>query len=127
MERRTSPRLPANCDVEVLADLSILDSDADGPRKPLIFLGQTRDVSKLGISIILPSLLLDERFCKEGNHLELLLFLPHGGVNMIISPVRCSALDKSNTGMGYLLGARIKEVLDNRDEFEQFLMSLAPI
>lgn len=126
IERRCSPRLRANCDAEISADLSILDTEIDGPSKPLVFMGQTRDLSKFGVSIILPSLLIDERFCTDRNRLELSLFLPQGAVTMIVSPVRCLALDKTQTGMGYLLGARIDKVLDHREDFEQFLLSLAP-
>ncbi len=127
-ERRRSPRLVASCDAEVLADLSILDTESIGqPSQPLVFMGQTKDLSRLGVSIILPSLLIDERFCTEGNRLELSLFLPGSAVTMVVSPVRCAALDKNDGSRGYLLGARIDDVLDHRDEFERYLLSLAAV
>ena len=127
VERRLSPRLTAYCDAEVLADLSILDSETVGSTPSLVFMGQTKDLSKFGIGLILPSLLIDERFCNDSNRLELSLYLPDGRVTMVVSPVRCSALDETDGGRGYLVGARIHQVIDHRDEFEQYLQNLATI
>lgn len=127
IERRESPRLLANCEAEVLADLSILDSETTGPVQPLVFMGQTKDLSSCGISLVIPSLLIDERFCTDGRSLGLSLYLPEGPVSMAVTPVRCLALSKMDGGMGYLLGARITEVLDHREEFEHYLLRLTPI
>lgn len=90
-------------------------------------MGQTKDLSRGGISLVLPSLLIDERFCGDGRSLELSLHLPEGPVSMVVSPVRCSPLSKLDGGMGYLLGAQITEVLENREEFEHYLLKLAPV
>ena len=56
-------RLKVKCEVELLADLSLLDTDAGEPRESLIFMGQTSDLSTAGLAMVVPSMIIDERFC----------------------------------------------------------------
>lgn len=127
IERRESPRLKSDCDAELIADLSILDSEAHIQSPPLVFLGRAINVSLRGIGVVLPSLLLDERFCSDHNPLELSLYLPRGEVVMSICPVRCSPLNAADRGQGYFVGARINAILEHRNEFEKYLRTLSPL
>src|SRR6185503_8668078 len=78
IERREMRRLKVKCEVELLADLSLLDTDAGEPLESLIFMGQTSDLSTAGIAMIIPTMTIDERFCDGGNRLTLSLHLPDG-------------------------------------------------
>src|SRR5687768_10197770 len=51
IERREMRRLKVKCEVELLADLSLLDTDAGEPLHSLIFMGQTSDLSAAGIAM----------------------------------------------------------------------------
>jgi hypothetical protein len=120
-ERRESPRLKSDFEAQVIADLSILDVQSHSQSPPLVFLGRVINVSLGGLGLILPSLLLDERFCGSSNLMELSLYLPNGAALMTASPVRCSPLSASDRGQGYFVGARINTVWERRDEFERYL------
>src|SRR5262245_30341267 len=67
IERREMRRLKVKCEVELLADLSLLDTDAREPLESLIFMGQTADLSAGGLAMIIPSTIIDERFCDGDN------------------------------------------------------------
>ena len=126
IERRRNRRLKAKCEVELLASLSLLDNDVQNADSSLIFLGRTQDVSAAGLGMVLPSTMIDERFCSGANRLHLSLYLPGGVVGMEVSPVRCERLATSFMGQGYLLGTRITKV-DDRAQFEQYLEKLSGI
>lgn len=121
IERRLTPRSAASCEVEVIADLSLLDTESTAPPEQLVFLGETINLSAGGIALTLPSLQIDERFCCGGHLLRLWLHLPQGAVNLGICPVRCSPLEYYGRVHGYLIGSRIVSVLQKRDIFEQYL------
>ena len=124
-ERRRSHRLKAGCDAELTATLSILDSDAQSNADSLVFFGRTKDLSAGGLSLVLPSTPIDERYCGESAMpLQLSLHLPNGPVNLEVSPVRCEPLDSDDTAIGYLLGAQILSIDDNRDEYDEYLREI---
>src|SRR5687767_10851056 len=89
IERRGMRRLRVRCEVELLADLSLLDADAGEPLESLIFMGETSDLSAAGLAMIIPSAIIDERFCGGDHRLNLSLHLPDGIVRLEVSPVRC--------------------------------------
>jgi hypothetical protein len=124
IERRRTRRLKAKCEVELLASLSLLDSDVQNCDSSLILLGRTQDLSSAGLGMVLPSTIIDERFCSGSHRLSLSLFLPGGVVGLEVSPVRCERLTSPFVGEGYLLGTRITNV-DNRAQFEQYLEKLS--
>ena len=124
IERRRMRRLKAKCEVELIATLSLLDNDVQNADSSLIFLGRTQDVSAAGLGMVLPSTIIDERFCSGSNRLHLSLHLPNGVIGMEVSPVRCERLSSSFMGQGYLLGTRITNVED-RAQFEQYLEKLS--
>src|SRR5689334_17666598 len=124
IERRSMRRLRVNCEVELAANLSLLDNDAyDGDSK-LIFFGQTSDLSAAGLAMVLPATIIDERFCSGSNRLKLSLHLPDGIVGLEVTPVRCERLTDAYSVNGYLLGTRITNV-EQRESFERYLESVS--
>ena len=124
IERREMRRLKVKWEVELLADLSLVDTDAGEPLESLIFMGQTSDVSAAGLAMIIPSTIIDERFCDGDNRLNLALHLPDGVVKLEVTPVRCERVTGVNSTQGYLLGTRITDVTQ-RERFERYLERLS--
>jgi len=124
-ERRRAPRLKAGCDAELTTSLAILDSDAQSNDQSLVFFGRTKDLSAGGLSVILPSTLIDERYCGEDARLQLSLHLPTGKVNLEVNAVRCEPLRAEDAALGYLVGAQILSIDDNRDEYDDYLRSIS--
>ena len=124
IERREMRRLKVKCEVELLADLSLLDTDAGEPLESLIFLGQTSDLSTGGLAMVIPSMIIDERFCDGDYRLNLTLHLPEGAITLEVAPVRCERITGLNSAQGYLLGTKITNV-GQRDRFEQYIERMA--
>jgi len=126
IERRSMRRLKARCEVELVASLSLLDNDVEGGNAPLIFFGRTQDLSSGGLGMVLPSTIIDERFCTGSNRLSLTLYAPEGVIRLEVSPVRCEPLVGPYAGHGYLLGTRITSIT-NQDMFDRYLESLSGV
>ena len=124
IERRDMRRLKVRCEVELLANLSLLDTEAGEPLESLIFMGETSDLSAAGLAMIIPATLIDERFCDGGNRLNLSLHLPDGVVRLEVAPVRCERITSAHSSQGYLLGTRITDV-KQRERFEQYIERLS--
>ena len=124
IERRSVRRLKAKCEVELMASLSLLDNDVQTSDSPLVFLGRTYDLSSTGLAMVLPSTIIDERFCSGSNRLILSLFVPSGVIGMEVSPVRCERLASPYHGHGYLLGTKITKI-DDRTKFDHYLDTLS--
>ena len=124
IERRRMRRLKVKCEVELVANLSLLDTEVETSDSSLIFLGRTHDLSATGLGVVLPSTIIDERFCSGSNRLNLSLHVPEGVIGMEVSPVRCERLTSPFIGSGYLLGTRITSVTD-RARFDQYLEKLS--
>jgi hypothetical protein len=126
IERRRMRRLKVRCEVELVASLSLLDNDVEDANAPLIFLGSTHDLSAGGLGMVLPSTIIDERFCTGNNRLNLSLYAPQGVIGLEVCPVRCERLAGPYAGQGYLLGTKITNVRD-RDQFDQYLETLSGV
>src|ERR1041384_8396349 len=63
IERRRLRRLKVKCELELMATLSLLDNDVEGSDRSPIFLGRMHDLSAGGLGVVLPSTIIDERFC----------------------------------------------------------------
>lgn len=124
IERRSVRRLRVKCEVELAANLSLLDNDAYDAESPLIFFGQTSDLSAVGLAMVLPATIIDERFCTDANRLKLSLHLPQGIIGLEVAPVRCERLTDAYSVRGYLLGTRITNV-EHRESFERYLESVS--
>jgi hypothetical protein len=124
IERRSMRRLRVKCEVELAANLSLLDNDAYDADSPLVFFGQTSDLSAVGLAMVLPATLIDERFCTESNRLKLCLHSPDGVIGLEVAPVRCERLTDAYSVNGYLLGTKITNV-EHRESFERYLESVS--
>lgn len=124
IERRRLRRLRVKCEVELVADLSLLDNEVQNAGSSLVFLGRTHDLSAGGLCMVLPSTIIDERFCTGTNRLNLSLHIPGGVIGLEVSPVRCEPLLGAYSGQGYLLGTKITNV-DDRAQFEQYLETVS--
>jgi hypothetical protein len=124
IERRRAKRLNVNCEAELTASLSILDTDAPSSVDSLVFMGRTWDLSAGGLSFVLPSLQIDERVCGgEINRLRLRVYLPTGPVQLEVIPVRCERLNRDNAAKGYFIAVQILSIDDQRDQYDSFLRS----
>ena len=74
--------------------------------------------------MVLPSTIIDERFCSGSNRLNLSLHVPDGVIALEVSPVRCERLNGPYVGQGYLLGTKITNV-DDPAKFESYLETLS--
>lgn len=124
IERRSMRRLRVKCEVELAANLSLLDNDAYDADSPLVFFGQTSDLSAVGLAMVLPATMIDERFCTESNRLKLSLHSPDGLIGLEVAPVRCERLTDAYSVNGYLLGTKITNV-EHRESFERYLESVS--
>jgi len=124
IERRSMRRLRVKCEVELAANLSLLDSDAYDADSNLIFFGQLNDLSAAGLAMILPATIIDERFCTGTNRLKLSLHLPEGVIGLEVAPVRCERLTDAYSIRGYLLGTKITNV-EHPECFERYLDSVS--
>ncbi|HEY2961603.1 MAG TPA: PilZ domain-containing protein [Pyrinomonadaceae bacterium] len=124
IERRSTRRLRVRCEVELAANLSLLDNDAHDADSTLTFFGQTSDLSAAGLAMVLPATIIDERFCSGANRLKLSLHLPEGVVGLEVTPVRCERLTDAYSVNGYLLGTKITNV-EQRESFERYLESVS--
>jgi len=125
IERRNTIRIKVGCDAELTANLSILDSEAYVPAESLVFLGRTVDLSSEGLSLVLPSIQIDERYCVKSTRIQLSLHLPKRTVSLEVSPVRCVPLDEEDTALGYLIGAQIVSFDDNKADYDEYLRAIA--
>lgn len=121
VERRQTPRRRVRCEAELTANLAILDVDEPETTQSLIFFGETLDLSPAGISLVLPSTQIDERFCDGSQKLLISLYLPRAIVGLEVSPVRCVPLNASNLNKGFVLGGRITQVQANKSEFDRYI------
>jgi hypothetical protein len=105
--------------------LSLADPrvNSNGARKLPTLDGHTLDVSATGLALIVPAIRIGEHYLAGSDrHLHLKLELPSGPVEMKVSPVRYESLDESEDETGYVIGARIIEMVDgDRASFEQFV------
>jgi hypothetical protein len=124
IERRRVRRIKARCEVELTATLSLLDNDVQNCESSLIFLGRTHDLSAAGMCMVLPSTIIDERFCTGANRLNLSLHVPGGVIGLEVSPVRCERLSGPYSSQGYLLGSKITNI-DDPAKFENYLETLS--
>ena len=124
IERRSMRRLRVKCEVELAANLSLLDSEAYDADSNLIFFGQINDLSAAGLAMVLPATIIDERFCSGSNRLKLSLHLPEGIIGLEVAPVRCERLTDAYSVHGYLLGTKITNV-EHPESFERYLDSVS--
>ena len=88
--------------------------------------GQTQDMNAIGLSLIAPSIRIDEHFCiGEGHTLRVRDDLPTAPVEFEATPVRCLPLDERRLEEGYIIGTQIMQMTEHqRQRYDQYLRSL---
>lgn len=98
----------------------------NGARRLPTLDGHTLDVSSTGLALIVPAIRIGEHYLTGSDRrLHLLLELPGGPVEMLVTPVRYESLDETQEDTGYLIGARITEMADSdRARFEEYVTKI---
>ena len=88
--------------------------------------GHLRDISRTGISLVVPSIRFGNRFLLSGHDpLRVIVELPGGAVNLQVAPVRYDKLDDEPGERQYLIGARIMQMDDSdRAHLSQYIQQL---
>jgi hypothetical protein len=103
--RRSGMRLPLT--------LSLLDASTRAAiRQPALPMrGHLNDISKTGLSLIIPMVRFNNRYpIGDGYSLRIIVELPNRAVNIQASPVRYHKLEEGYGEPSYLIGARITEI-----------------
>lgn len=75
--------------------------------------GYLRDISKTGLSLVVPSLRFGNRCLISGHYpLRVTVQLPNGVANIRVAPVRYDRLKEEQLERSYLIGARIMEITE---------------
>lgn len=100
----------------------------NGSRQSANLKGHTLDVSLKGIALVVPTILLGEHhLIGENRKLMVQLELPTGAVEMRVVPIRYESLEEHRTETGYLIGAKIVEMVEtDRARFTEYVLGLAP-
>lgn len=128
VERRHSPRFKVECEAELFASLALLNTTETEKLSPsLVFMGATHNLSLSGLAVALPSICIDENYCKEPHSLTVTLhLLPSSSVEVEINPLHCQPLNAKDPAQGYLIGARISNLsADAKMELNTFLQDVA--
>lgn len=100
----------------------------DGASGKLQLVGHTKDISEIGLALIVPIAEIDERYLTgEQSKMQIELFLPKGALRITARPIHYKLLDKDSSenvfSEGYLIGAEITKV-SNRELFTEYLSAL---
>lgn len=112
---------------EVPIKLSFVPESISGrlktPVNDLSITGETIDLSKTGIALIVPAIRLQENYLVgEDRVLNAELTLPNGIIKMQVVGQRYQQVGKHISVSRYLIGARILSMTeDNREAYETFL------
>lgn len=105
--RRSGMRLP------VTVSLVDLGKNPVVARLPTEMPGSLRDISKTGVSLVLPSVSFGDRFLTDGYcEMRIMVELPNGAINLQAAPVRYDKLNEPQSEGSYLVGARILRMTD---------------
>lgn len=127
--RRRSPRFKAQLKARLLFTVVLSGEPAlGGASGKLQLVGQTKDISEIGLALVVPIAEIDERFLTgEHNKMQIELFLPKGALKITARPVHYKLLDKdAGEGVfneGYLIGAEITRVSEPQ-LFREYLSTL---
>ena len=128
--RRRSPRFKAQLKARLLFTVVLSGEPlaAGGASGKLQLVGHTKDISEIGLALIVPIAEIDERFLVgEQSKMQIELFLPQGALKITARPVHYKLLDKYSSenvfSEGYLIGAEITKVSDSK-LFTEYLSGL---
>jgi hypothetical protein len=88
--------------------------------------GHLRDISRTGLSLVVPSIRFGNRFLLSGHDpLRVKVELPSGAVNIQVVPVRYDKLEGEPVERQYLIGARIMQMDDSdREQLVEYIQQL---
>jgi hypothetical protein len=119
--KRRAPRFKAQIPVNVAV---MLESPVSSQNQySAVIRGHTRDISKIGLAIVLPAIRSGEHsFVDSNKGLWVSLQLPSGLVTMQVTPVRYERLGPAS---GYLIGAHIRKIdKGGRSRFSSYVDDL---
>jgi hypothetical protein len=126
---RRSPRFKAQLKARLLFTVILSGEPAlGGASGKLQLVGQTKDISEIGLALVVPIAEIDERYLTgEHNKMQIELFLPEGALKITARPIHFKLLDKDSSesvfNEGYLIGAEITRVSDPQ-LFRKYLSTL---
>ena len=128
-DRRHAPRYPVRLPATVAHVVPAGNAHSHARRPAPTLSGHTRDLSATGLSLILPSVRIGDRYLTgEGRPVQVTLELPAGAINLRAIPVRYERLGEEEEGgeRGYIVGAHIME-MDAEDmmRFGEYVRGLA--
>ncbi|HYE65889.1 MAG TPA: PilZ domain-containing protein [Pyrinomonadaceae bacterium] len=125
VNRRRAPRFKAKIPVHVAVILT--EQGSKQIRYSPTLVGQTHDISKIGLALILPAIRVGKHDFTDANHkLWIRLELPSGYVTMRVVPVHHTQLNKADPAAGYLIGVHIKKIdEDGHARFFSYIDHLA--
>jgi len=88
--------------------------------------GYLRDISKSGLSLVVPSLRFGNRCLISGHYpLRVTVQLPSGLANIQVTPVRYDRLKEENLARSYVIGARITQITEpDRKHLIQYIQQV---
>lgn len=126
--RRSAPRYATQ--LEAGLSLNAAQGNAGSKTKsevePLRLAGYTRDLSRTGLALILPSVHIGGQYLTSQNRvLEITLKLPSGFIQLQATPARYSPLEAGGTDTGYLVGLQITQMdAPDRARYDAYLDNL---
>lgn len=115
-------------DVRLPLSVSLLDAKTMTVSEPYspAMTGYLRDISKTGLSLIVPSIRFGNHFLLSGHDpLRVILELPNGTINIQVAPVRYDRLYEEQGERQYLIGARIMEITtSDREHLTRYIQQV---
>lgn len=88
-----------------------LTGQLNGRRAVPAIHGHTRDISSTGVGLIVPAIRIGEHYLTgEDRLLRIVLELPSGPIQLIVTPVRYEPLGDDDEEQGFVIGARITDI-----------------
>jgi hypothetical protein len=118
MSRLTAPRKKLCVPVTIA-----LESDKETNAKTLYIKGETKDLSKSGVAVIIPSIRLREKYLVgENRTIYASLDLPNGRIQIELVGCRYEQLGIHDSVATYLIGARILNISEaDRALYDEYL------
>ena len=122
-KRAVAPRREVSVPVKIGIEPERVTGALRMPPKTLILRGETRDLSKTGISLVLSAIRIDNAYLVgEGRELNAELDLPGGKITMKIVGQRYEQTGIHSSVAQFLIGARIVKMDEHdREIYEDFL------
>lgn len=128
-DRRRAPRRGARFAARLPVTVTPLgDAEDFDPGAQTSLAGMTRDLSALGLTLLLPAVRVGGRYLTDAaGYLGVRVETPSGPVSMLAAPSRFEHFSEADGGYGYLLGVRIVKMGDgDRATYLSYLRTLAP-